>query len=184
MRGAWGADVSGEVAFGLAISDNCACHPDKARRHCSIVAAGRSGSGKILVDLAPFYDHPRGAVKRAAGLYESHSPVAMALDPKSQAATLKKPLMEAGIIVAELLVEDVAVAHGEFLDLVDDGGLEHLNQAAMTAAVRAGQQRRLAGALAWERRVPVDQSPLEAATVAVWAFRRWEEMSQPGVYAV
>jgi len=176
--------VSGEVAFGLAISDNCACHPGKARQHCSVIGAGRSDTGKILVDLSPFYDHPRGVVKRMSGLYESHNPVDVALDPKSQAATLKKPLAEAGIIVRELSVEDVAVAHGEFLDLVDDNGLEHLGQKPLTDAVRAGQQRRLAGALAWERKVPVDQSPLEAATVGVWAFLRWEEMSRPGVYAV
>ena len=176
--------MSGEVAFGVAISDNCACHPGKARQHASVIGAGRSDAGKVLVDLSPFYDHPRGVVKRMSGLYESHNPVAVALDPKSQAATLKKPLQEAGILVTELGVEDVAVAHGEFLDLVDDGGLQHLNQDPLTAAVRAAQQRRLAGALAWERKVPVDQSPLEAATVGVWAFLRWEEMARPGAWAI
>ena len=168
--------MSGEVAFGLAISED--------RQHAAIVAAGRSGSGKILVDLAPFYDHPRGAVARMCGLYEAHDPVAVALDPKSQAGTLVKPLAEAGIIVTRLDTEDVAVAHGEFLDLVNDGLLEHLDQPPLTAAVRAAQQRRLGGAQAWDPKVPVDQSPLLAATAAVWAFRRWEELSKPGVYVV
>jgi len=165
-----------EVAFGLAISED--------RQHCSIVAAGRSERGKILVDLAPFYDHPRGAVKRMAGLSESHNPVSVALDPKSQAATLAGPLAEAGIQVTRLDTEDVAVAHGEFLDLVGDGLLEHLDQGPLTAAVRAAQQRRLGGAQAWDPKVPVDQSPLLAATAAVWAFRRWEELSKPGAYVV
>ena len=71
--------MSGEVAFGLAISED--------RQRCAIVAAGRSQTGKILVDLAPFYDHPRGAVARMQDLYERHDPVAVALDAKSQAAT-------------------------------------------------------------------------------------------------
>jgi hypothetical protein len=118
------------------------------------------------------------------GLYEKHDPVAVALDPRSQAGTLVKPLAEAGILVTRLDTEDVAVAHGEFLDLVNDQLLEHLDQPPLTAAVRAAQQRRLGGAQAWEPKVPVDQSPLLAATVAVWAFQRWEELSKPGVYVV
>ena len=52
--------MSGEVAFGAAISED--------RKHGSIVAAGRGTSGKILVDLAPFYDHPRLLVARMAEL--------------------------------------------------------------------------------------------------------------------
>jgi hypothetical protein len=62
--------------------------------------------------------------------------------------------------------------------------LAHLDQPPLTAAVQAAQQRALAGAQAWERRVTVDQSPLVAATLACWAFRRWLELATPGVWAV
>jgi len=79
---------------------------------------------------------------------------------------------------------DVVVAHGDFLDLVNDGRLAHLGQPPLTAAVQAAQQRPLAGAQAWERRVVVDQSPLVAATLACWAFCRWEELATPGVWQV
>jgi hypothetical protein len=168
--------VSGEVAFGAAISED--------RKHGSIVAAGRSASGKILIDLAPFYDHPRRLAARMNGLYVKHDPVAVIVNPKSQAGTLIKPLADLGIIVTQPDTQDVAVAHGEFLDLVNDGGLEHLDQPPMTAAVRAAQQRPLAGAQAWDPKVAVDQSPLVAATLAVWAFLRWEELSQPGVWVI
>jgi hypothetical protein len=168
--------VSSPVALGVAISED--------RQHAAVVAAGRGERAKIVVDLAPFYDHPRGVVARLAELCGKHDPVAVALDPRSQAATLAAPLAEAGIPVTRLDTEDVAVAHGEFLDLVGDRLLEHLDQGPLTAAVRAAQQRRLGGAQAWDRKVPVDQSPLEAATIAVWAFRRWEEMSRPGVYVI
>jgi hypothetical protein len=175
--------VIGAVAFGCAISDSCTCH-GKARQHGSIVAAGRSGPGKILVDLAPFYGSPGLLVARMAVLYAKHDPVAVVVNPKSHSGTLVKPLGEAGILVREVTAQDVAVAHGEFLDLVDDGGLEHLDQPPLTSAVRAAQQRPLAGAQAWDPKVATDQSPLVAATLACWAFRRWEELAQPSVWAI
>ena len=168
--------MTGEVAFAAAISED--------RKHGSIVAAGRGGSGKILVDLAPFYDHPRLLVARMGVLYAKHDPVAVVVNPKAQSGTLIKPLRNAGIIAVEPSTQDMAVAHGDFLDLVDAGGLEHLSQKPLTDAVRAGQQRPLAGANAWDPKVPVDQSPLVAATLACWAFLRWEELATPGVWAI
>jgi hypothetical protein len=110
--------------------------------------------------------------------------VAVVVDPRSQAGTLLRPLAEAGMLVREPSTAEVVAAHGEFLDLVNDGGLAHLDQPPLTSAVQAGQQRALAGAQAWERRVTVDQSPLVAATLACWAFRRWLELATPGVWAV
>ena len=168
--------MNGHVAFGCAISED--------RRHGSVVAAGRSASGKILVDLAPFYDHPRLLVTRMAVLYEKHDPVAVVVNPKSQSGTLVKPLADAGVMVLQVTAQDVAVAHGEFLDLVNDGGLEHLDQPPLTAAVRAAQQRPLAGAQAWDPKVAVDQGPLVAATLAVWKWLRYEELASPGVWQV
>ncbi len=168
--------MSGEVALGCEISED--------RKRCAIVAAGREVDGsRVVVDLA-WYDHPRNAVARLTQLWEKHDPVAVVVDGRSQAGTLLKPLAEAGLLVVQPSVADVAVAHGEFLDLVNDGRLAHLDQPPLTAAVRAAQQRPLAGAQAWERRVEVDQSPLTAATFAVWAFTRWEEVSRPGVWVV
>ena len=168
--------MSGEVAFGAAISED--------RKHCAIVAAGREQGGtRIVVDLV-WYDHPRGAVARMTGLWEKHDPVAVVVNPKSQSGTLVKPLGEAGILVTVVTAQDVAVAHGEFLDVVNDGRLAHLDQPHLTAAVRAAQQRPLAGAQAWDPKVAVDQGPLVAATLACWAFARWEELAQPGVWAV
>jgi hypothetical protein len=168
--------VSGEVALAVEISED--------RKHAAIVAAGREKDGtRIVVDLV-WYDHPRDAVARLAGLGVKHDPVATVVDPRSQAGTLLRPLAEAGVFVTEPGTADVAIAHGDFLDLVNDGRLAHLDQPPLTAAVRAAQQRPLAGAQAWERRVVVDQSPLVAATLACWAFARWEERNSPGVWAV
>ncbi len=64
-------------------------------------------------------------------------------------------------------------------------GLVHLGQEELTAAVRGAQQRKLAGAQAWERRGPAaDQSPLVAVTLAVWALLDWESGSDPGAWVV
>jgi len=168
--------VSGEIAFAVEISED--------RRRAAIVAAGREQDGpRIVVDLV-WYDHPRGAVIRLAELDLEHEPVAVVVDPRSQAGTLIRPLAEAGVLVREPSTAEVVTAHGEFLDLVNDGRLAHLEQPPLTSAVRAAQQRPLAGAQAWERRVQVDQSPLVAATLACWAFRRWQELAQPGAWVV
>jgi hypothetical protein len=176
--------VSGETTLAVEISED--------RKHAAIVAAGREKievdgeeqvGTRIVVDLV-WYDHPRDAVAKLAALGVAHDPVATVVDPRSQAGTLLRPLAEAGVFVTEPSTADVAVAHGEFLDAVNDGRLAHLNQPPLTAAVQAAQQRPLAGAQAWERRVQVDQSPLVAATLAMWAFRRWEELATPSVWAV
>ena len=168
--------MSGEVAFACEISED--------RRKAAVVASGREQDGtRVVVDLV-WYDHPRGAVGRLVELSEKHDPVAVVVDPRSQAATLLRPLADAGVFVTEPGTADVVVAHGEFLDLVRDGMLSHLEQPPLTSAVRAAQQRPLAGAQAWERRLVVDQSPLVAATLSVWAFLRWEELATPGVWAV
>ena len=168
--------MSGEVAFACEISED--------RRKAAVVASGREQDGtRVVVDLV-WYDHPRGAVGRLVELSEKHDPVAVVVDPRSQAATLLRPLADAGVFVTEPGTADVVVAHGEFLDLVRDGMLAHLEQPPLTSAVRAAQQRPLAGAQAWERRLVVDQSPLVAATLAVWAFLRWEELATPGVWAI
>lgn len=171
------AGSSAPVGLGAQISEN--------RKLASIVAAHRTENGRILVDLV-FYDAPAGVVPRMTGLWDERDPVSVVLDGKSQSATLLKPLQSAGILVAVATAEDVAVAHGEFMDLIGDGvpGIEHLNQAPLTAAVRAAQTRPLAGAEALQRKVPVDQSPLIAAELACWGLVRWEEVSTPAVYVI
>jgi hypothetical protein len=165
--------MSGELALAAAISED--------RQHASVVVARKGASGKIVIDLR-FYDHPRLVVAWLEGAYAfCDQIVSIAVNPKSQSGTLAEQLRAVGIIPVEPTAEDVATAHGDFLDLIE-GGLEHLNQKPLTDAVRASQQRSLAGAKAWDPRVAVDQGPLVAATLAVQGFRRHEEMSSPGAW--
>lgn len=168
--------MAGEVAYACEISED--------RRWAAVVSAGREADGgRLVVDLV-WYDHPRGVAARVGELAAERDPVAVVVDSRSQAGTLLAPLADAGVVVTVPSTSDVVVAHGGFLDLVSDGGLVHLGQPSLTAAVRAAQQRPLAGAQAWERRVPVDQSPLVAATLSVWGFVRWEGASVPGVWVI
>jgi hypothetical protein len=168
--------AASDVAFGCEISED--------REHCAIVIAGRAAdSAGYVVDLA-WYDHPRDVLGQLADFYGQWSPVDVVVDEKSQSATLVKPLAAIGIAVKTVSILDVATAHAEFLDLVKDGLLLHRNQEPLTAAVRAAQQKPLSGAQAWQRRVLVDQAPLVAGTLAVWAFRRWEEASVADVWVI
>ncbi len=145
--------------------------------------AWREGPGRMAVKVV-WHGPPPVAPTVMDALYVADDPVGVALDPRSQSATLDRQLADLGIVVRRLGAEDVAVAHGEFLDLAATGHLKHFNQPELTAAVRGAQQRSLAGARALERRVPSDQSPLTASEFAVWGFLRWEEVSSPSVYVV
>jgi hypothetical protein len=131
-----------ECALGVEIAE--------ARDHVSIAAAGYIAGGFILVELAAYLEgtDPVAEVLRLQG---ERTVRAVALDPRSPAATAVAPLEDAGVYLIELSTHDVAVAHGGFVD-----------------ALAAG---RLGGVTAWERRgAPVDVSPAVACEIAVWAL--------------
>ncbi len=154
------------------------------RRRCAIAAAWRPPPGRVTVEIA-WYGPPWQAVEHMAGLYERREPVVVVVDGRAQSATLIKPLAMAGVPTFQPSTQDVAVAHGEFMDLVSLGELAHLNQAELTEAVRGAATRPLAGARAWERKVDTaDQSPLVAATLAVWAFGKWETAGEPQAWVI
>ena len=66
--------LAGSVAFGCEIS--------KRRDRAAVVAAGRAEDGRVLVDLGPFYDHPRAVVARISKLVIDHDPVCVVVDPR------------------------------------------------------------------------------------------------------
>lgn len=167
------APVKLECAFGAEISEN--------RDRAAIAKAWRVPQCPVTVEIA-WYGSPLEAAAVLGGYWTDDDPVTVVLDPQSQSATMLAPLAEAGVLVRKLTAQDVAVAHGEFADLIRTGGLRHRNQPELTAAARAAQERRLAGARAIERRVMTDQSPLTAAEFAVFGFLRWEELAQPGAW--
>jgi hypothetical protein len=139
------------------------------RQHTSIAAAGRIDGDLILVELVS-YIGGTDPVAEILALQKARRVREVAIDPRSPGATLVKLLRNAGVIFTEMSSHDVAVAHGRFIDLLTAGNLKAARDERLTAAVKYGQDRRLGGASAWERRdVPKDVSPANAAEFAVWA---------------
>lgn len=157
----WAKTMLTEVVLGVEISED--------RRHTSIAAAGWSDEF-VLIELAAYVDGT-DAVDAVLALRDERTVTAVVVDPRSQAATTIKPLVDAGIAVTEPTTNDIVVATGEFTDAVVGGRLRHSGQPVLDTAVRYGTQRALGGAAAWERRgAPVDVSPLTAATLAAWGL--------------
>jgi hypothetical protein len=151
-----------EVCLGLEIAED--------RSHVANCAAGRLDDDLILVELAGYLagTDPIAEVLR---LRSERTVQAVALDPHSPGATLCKLLRNAGVRFTEMTTHDVAVAHGQFRDLLNEGKLKVVQDARLSAAVKHGQDRRLGGASARERRgAAVDVSPALAAEFAVWSL--------------
>jgi hypothetical protein len=141
------------------------------RLHTSIAAAGPIDDGRILVSLECYLDGT-DPVAEVLRLRQERTVLAVVLDPGSPGATLVKLLKDAGIGFTEMSSHDVAVSHGQFVDLLGAGKLKVVPDARLTQAVKHGQDRRLGGASAWERRgAVVDVSPALAAEFAVWAVQ-------------
>jgi hypothetical protein len=154
-----------KVALGIEIAED--------RRHTSIVGAGYvdKRQGIVLVDLLAYLTGTE-ATSTVLRLRKTRTVQSVVIDPHSPGATLIKPLTDADVTVTQPSTSDIAVAHGALLDELAAGRLRHAGQPELDAAVRHGAQRPLGGATAWQRRgMPVDVSPLSAATLAVWGLR-------------
>ena len=86
----------------------------EARDHVSIAAAGEIDGGFVLVELAAYVDGT-DPVAEVLRLQAEREVLAVAVDPHSPAATVIKPLTDAGVEVVKLSTHDLAVAHGELL---------------------------------------------------------------------
>jgi hypothetical protein len=151
-----------ECALGIDIAED--------RMHTSIAAAGYIDGGLILVQLAAYIDDT-DPVAEVWKLRRERTVRATAIDTRSHSATMMKLLRRNGIMFMEMSSQDVAVAHGTFVDLLRKRRLKVVKDERLTAAARYAQDRRVAGANALERRGnPVDVAPANSAEFAVWAL--------------
>lgn len=105
------------------------------------------------------------------------------VDKKGPAVTLIEDLEAAGVPVAPFGLEDYVVACADMYDLVDQLGLRHANDDDLNAAVAAADWRRVGDRQVWARRGG-DITPLEAATLALWALRAGVTAElEPSAYA-
>jgi hypothetical protein len=139
------------------------------RQHTSIAAAGLIAGGLVVVELV-HYISGTDPVAEILALRKLRTVRAVAIDPRSPGATLVRLLRDAGVMFTEMTSHDVSVAHGLFIDLLRKGRLKAARDDRLTDAVKYGQDRRLGGASAWERRdAAKDVSPANAAEFATWA---------------
>jgi hypothetical protein len=165
--------AEGACAFAAEISED--------RSRCVVASAWREPSGRPVAEIV-WKGHPVLAPAEIARLCAAHAPAAVVIDGRSPSATLLGPLAGCGVAVKQPSAQEIAIAWGEFMDLVRDGQLAHLDQPELTEAVRAARPRWLAGGHAWERRVVVDQAPLIAATLAVWGLLHVPRIPDPEIF--
>jgi hypothetical protein len=152
------------------------------REVVSVAACGEV-CGRLLVLLLgqpPAAD----AVAYLQTVVQSPGVMGLVLDRRSDSAALGAALDLAGVAVTDADAQMVAVASGRFLDLLAVGRLAHLDQPALSAAIRAATRRTLVGAFAFGRRRDADMSPLMAAALAVSAFVDGSAAADVGAWVI
>lgn len=148
----------------------CIAYDVSPERHSSIVAAGRSDKGHLMVEVVHSNNGTGWLVDRLVRLYGSHEIAEIVCDGFGPAAAIAKLVDEAGITVRRLDSGDYGKACGFFVDAVGEKTLRHLNQQELDYAIRGARARPLVDRWAWSRtKSHINISPLVAATLALWA---------------
>lgn len=172
-KAAWDAladndsELEDPVAFAIAV------HPEE--RGASIAVAGRRGDGNLFVELVEYRPGTSWVSQRMAELDRQWDPCAIVVDVGGPAGSLIPELRNAALRIVEPKVREVADASEQAYDAVTDSKTwRHLgdvvSQRPLRKALAAAQKRPLRDKWTWDRRVSVDQSPLEAVTLAAWGW--------------
>jgi hypothetical protein len=155
---------------------------NRARSHTSISAVGPRADGVMVAMLIDYRRGTDWVPARMAELKAKWNPVAIGLDIRSEASTVALELAKLGIKppadpdrpkrgdLAVPTAGDVATAFGLFVDLANNRGLCHLDEAQLNVALAGAKTRDLAGGRTWDRKGDTDISPLVSVTNAHWAY--------------
>ena len=170
--------VDGRMTFAVDIT------PD--RRMAAVAVAGHRADGLVHVEVV---DHRPGTSwvgDRLVELAERWGRQPVTIDPGSPAGSLVVTVRERGIEVREVSARQVVQATGQFYDLVQSGGLRHIGQAPLSAALDGATRRPLGESWTWNRRATsVDICPLMAATLALGALLdNHDAAGTPGVVSL
>jgi hypothetical protein len=164
----------GEIALAVQV--------DYKRRSTAIVAAGARGDGGRLASIVDYRPGTSWVVARVAALRARWDPVAIAVQDKGPTGSLLEDMAKVGLTPSENRdqprrgdiaipwANEVADAYGMFVDAVLQRRLWHLDEAPLNLAVASAQTRALSGGTAWDYRGDTDSSPLQAVTLALWAY--------------
>lgn len=148
----------------------CLAYDVSPDRHASIVAAGRSETGQMMVELIHSRPGTGWLVERLVELYRSHEVAEIVCDGFGPAAAIANRVDEAGIRVRRMDSGDYGKACGLFVDHVGEKTIRHLGQQELDLAIRGAKARPLVDRWAWSRtKSTVNISPLVAATLALWS---------------
>lgn len=139
--------------------------------HGCIAVAGRRG-GELLVQVVDYRPGTSWIPGRLAELRDQWQPCAAVLNDKDPAAREKPAIEAAGVDLVTLSMVELGQAYGMFhAEVCGDGPtLRHYSQPELDRAVEHAGTRPLGDALTWDRRGPVDISPLVAVTNAAYGL--------------
>lgn len=148
----------------------CIAYDISPERHSSVVAAGRSDKGQMMIEIVHSNAGTGWLVDRLIDLYQTHEIAEVVCDGFGPAAAIANRVDEAGIKVKRLDSGDYGKACGLFVDTVGEKTLRHLGQQELDTAIRGAKARPLVDRWAWSRtKSTVNISPLVAATLALWS---------------
>ena len=148
----------------------CVAYDVSPERHASVVAAGRSETGKMMVEIVAARSGTGWLEERLVDLYRTHEIAEVVCDGFGPAAAIANRIDEAGITVKRMDSGDYGKACGLFVDHVGERTIRHLGQTELDAAIRGAKARPLVDRWAWSRtKSTVNISPLVAATLALWS---------------
>jgi len=148
------------VTFGVDVS------PDGS---ASIASAGVREDGLLHVEVVENRPGTSWVVDRVSELRSRWNPAAIVLDVGSPAGALVPEFDRAGVPLTKLTGRDMAASAVSFAALVTQGGLRHLDQPMLNAAVASARRRYVGDSWAFGRRGSfVDISPLVACSLAAW----------------
>jgi hypothetical protein len=160
----------------------CIAFDVSPNRHSSIVAAGRSETGRMMVEVIHARPGTGWLTDRLVELYRNHEVAEIVCDGFGPAAAIARKADEAGIKVRLLDSGDYGVACGEFVDAVGEGTLRHIGQEELDSAIRGAKARPLVDRWAWSRtKSTVNISPLVAATLALHSALE-NDVGELGIY--
>ncbi len=151
---------------------------DRSRTVLVVVASRPDGVPQVEV-----IDSREGTAwvpARVADVAAADGVSCVVMDPTSAARSLipdvRTALDPLGVELVEPKAQDVAEAFGLTFDAIHEGGLVHLGEPQLTAAVESAQTRPLGdGGMAWSRRKGGPTiAPLVAMTLGLW---RWAQLT-------
>ena len=156
---------------------------DPDRRWWSIGVCGRTPAGDLHVEMIERRNNGNGIIEYVRERMERHAILAVMIDGRSPANSLREGLTDA-LSLGALRQNEITVmsstqhaeACGMFADAVKQGRLRHLGQRELLEALRGATKRSLTDAWAWNRKdSSVDISPLVACTLALWGTEVFRE---------